>query len=277
LPRWLRILGLPLAGLLIFTFFVIRGFPYELLTERIAEQVGTLLDAQVSIAELSPRLQLAGPALEAGGVQVVWRDGGVLRLDRALLRPAWSLSWLKLQPAVYTEMEGPLGGIEGTLISGDGGVGGWDGQVRELDLSQLPAGALSGLTLSGWADAEIDVVLGDAGPDGTATFFAREGSILLPDVPMPLPFDVCKGELVFGGDAFLSVEAFTLEGPLLSADVSGSVASAPAFANAAIALDIEVSTEPAIRAVLQSAGIRVGRDGNASLKVTGTPSAPVVR
>jgi type II secretion system protein N len=277
LPRWLRILGLPLAGLLIVTFFVIGGFPYDLLGERIAERVGISLDAQVTIAELSPRLQLAGPALEAGGVLVVWNDGGVLRLDRALLRPAWSLSWLKLEPAVYTEIEGPFGGIEGTLVAGGSGAGSWSGQVRELDLTQLPAAAISGFSLSGFADAEIDVTIGEAGPDGTATFLAREGSIQLPDIPMPVPFDVCKGDLVFGGDAFLTVRELTLEGPLLSADVTGSIAPAPVFANARLALDLEVSAQPAIRAVLQSAGVRVGRDGRASLKVTGTPSAPVVR
>jgi type II secretion system protein N len=277
LPRWLRILGIPLAGLLIFTFFMIRGFPYDLLGDRIAEHVGTSLDAKVTIAELSPRLQLAGPALEAGGVLVLWNDGGVLRLDRALLRPAWSLSWLNLEPAFYTEIEGPLGSIKGTLIAGDSGILGWDGQVRELDLTQLPASAISGFSLSGFADAEINLRIGEAGPDGTATFLAREGSIQLPDIPMPVPFDVCKGDLVFGGDAFLSVRELTLEGPLLSADVTGQVASAPVFADARLALDVEVSAQPAIRAVLQSAGVRVGRDGKASLEITGTPRAPVVR
>lgn len=270
-------MGLPLAGVLVFAFFLIRGFPYDLLGERIARRAGAGLGAEVTIAELSPRLRLAGPALEADGVQVVWADGRLLRLDRALLRPAWSLSWLQLKPALYTEIEGPMGAVEGTLVAGDGGIDSWDGQVRDLDLAQLPAGAFPGYSLRGYADAEIDVALAESGPDGSATFLAREGSIQLPDVPMPVPFDVFKGDLVFGGDAFVSVDELSLEGPLLSAQVTGSIAPAPVFANARLALEVALEAQPAIRAVLQNAGVRVGRDGKASLQVTGTPSAPVVR
>lgn len=94
---------------------------------------------------------------------------------------------------------------------------------------------------------------------------------------MPVPFDVCKGNLRFGGDALLSVQKFDLEGPLISASATGTVAKAPDFSKAPLALDVEINAQPAIRAVLQSSGLRIGRDGSARLRVTGTPAAPVVR
>ena len=270
-------MGIPLAGVLLVLFFIYRGFPYAQLASTLETALGRRLAAQVVIRDLGPRLQWLGPGIEASGVRVAWNDGTALELDTAIIRPAWSLSWLRGAPAIHADLTGPFGNVSGTFVDGGASGAAWTGQVTELDLAQLPFEPWPGIQTRGWIDADIDVRLGEAGPEGSVHFLAKEGSVKLPDIPMPVPYDTCKGDLRLGDGAFVQIDALELVGPLLSADVTGQVGAAPRLDMAPLQLEVRLTAEPAIRAVLQAAGLRVDRDGSAQLRVTGTPATPILR
>jgi type II secretion system protein N len=264
------------AGLLLVGFFVYLGFPYERMRETLAARLEAATGAQIEIQELGPRLQLAGPGFETRGLRATLQDGAVVRLDRALLRPAWALSWLRGDPALYAELEGPSGEAAGTAVVT--GTRSWSGNLRNLDLAQVPvASFVPGARLSGRADARVDLEFAAEGPQGTVTFEAREGSLTLPDVPAPLPYARSVGELVFGGEHLLEVKSLELEGPLLSGKARGTVGRAPDFDSAPLELELEFEAQPAIRTAVQASGVRFGRDGMAKVRIGGTPNRTVVR
>lgn len=275
MPRLLRVVGLPLVGVLLVLFFVYLGFPYERLARVVATEAGRLLGARVDIQEVGPRLALTGPGFEARGVRASWENGRRLQLERAAVRPAWSLAWLRGTPALYAELESPLGTVEGTWVSD----GAWYGDVRALDLSAVPLEALwRGAGPEGRLDARVDLRWSESGPEGDVSFEAREGSLRLPDLPTALPYQRCRGVLVFGGESFVAVESFSLEGPLLSVKAKGTLGRAARFESSPLQLELELkATQPGIQSILRSAGLRLGRDGSARVRVTGTPSAPLLR
>ena len=68
-----------------------------------------------------------------------------------------------------------------------------------------------------------------------------------------------------------------VEGPLLSARVSGTLGHAARVEAAELKLDLDFTAQPALRGPLQSAGIALAADGSAKLQVTGTPGRPQIR
>ena len=94
---------------------------------------------------------------------------------------------------------------------------------------------------------------------------------------MALPYQHIQGELEFGGEAFATVKLLKLEGPVLNAEVTGTLGKARGFASARLALTARLDVKPPIRALFQSAGIRVSRDGSARIRISGTPAKPVLR
>jgi type II secretion system protein N len=274
LPRSAKTLGIPLAAVLLIASFIYLGFPYDRLADYIAAELGRDMGVRLAIREIGPRLQLAGPGLEAAGVGARWNDGRELQLDRALLRPAWSLSWLTGSPAIHLELVGPAGEAEGTLTLN--GAGAWDGELRQADLTALPISELwPGLEAKGPVDASVDLHLREGGPEGAISFEARDG--LLTVAGMTLPYERIQGELEFGGDAFASVKLLRLEGPDVTAEVTGALGKAQRFASAPLALTARLDVSPPIRTLFQAAGIRVSRDGTARIRISGTPAQPVVR
>ena len=274
-PRLLRSVGIPVAGILLVLFFVYLGFPYDTLAGRIATEAGRALGARVDIQEVGPRLSLAGPGFEVRGVRVVWPGSSPLQLQRAAVRPAWSLAWLQGDPALYAELESPAGAAEGVWRAS----GGWDGELRGLDLSALPVERfVPGLAPQGRLEARVDLRWNESGPEGRLAFEASEGSLLLPNMPMPLPYESCSGELVFGNESLVSVESFSLEGPLLAAQGTGRIGQAPSFGSAPLQLELQLTAkQPAVQSMLRSAGIQIDSSGSGSIRVTGTPSAPQLR
>ena len=75
----------------------------------------------------------------------------------------------------------------------------------------------------------------------------------------------------------IEVESLETQSSLFSAQVSGKVATAPSFADAPLNLQVKLQTDPAFSNALQDFGIRVSRDGKATLRIRGTPTAPVMR
>jgi hypothetical protein len=123
----------------------------------------------------------------------------------------------------------------------------------------------------------VDLQLQEDGPLGALAFEAHEGSLAAPGLGMALPYQHNQGELEFGGEAFATVKLLKLEGPVLNAEVTGTLGKARSFASARLALTARLDVKPAIRALFQSAGIRVSRDGSARIRISGTPAKPVLR
>jgi type II secretion system protein N len=277
LPRGLVWVGTPVAALLLFAFFVYLGFPYDRLAGWISWQVGQATGTHLIIGELRPRLGLL-PGFEAHDVRVMMPDGLQVDLTRAWLRPAWSWSWLRGVPALAGELEGDLGRAEGVAWLGE--RGGFEGELRQLDVSRLPLQAVleDGVSLRGRLDADVNLHFGQGGPVGQTHFVATQGSILHPALPVPLPFEALSGELEWGPDPLVKLASLRLEGPLVSGGGSGTIGRVDDLALAPLDLSVDIqSRDPNVRSLLQSVGARPGRDGSASFHLTGTLGDPVVR
>ena len=134
--RRLRSIGIPLACLVLVLVFLLVLFPYgrfrDVAVSRLAEATG----ASVSLDDLGGGLSIGGPALVATNLRFRWPDGGELLLERARVRPAWSFSWLRGQPALHLKLKGPAGRAAGTVRNGPDL--GFAGRVRGVELSLLP-------------------------------------------------------------------------------------------------------------------------------------------
>jgi type II secretion system protein N len=276
LPRPLLAIGVPCAGVLLIAFFLIRDFPYDLLGARVVRRIEHSQGAHLAIGELTPVMQLAGPALVATGVRATLSNGDLFQIDRALLRAAWSTSWLMGDPAVHLELEGPMGSAVGTLHWN--GSTAWKGTASDVAVSLPPvADLIPVVRLGGALDATIDVEIGELGSEGLIDFAVRDGSLSLPNIAVPLPFELFSGKLALGGDEFLTLESMKLEGAAVSGTGSGTIARAETFEQAPVSLEFELSIDAALSKKLRAAGIRVNRNGLTPVQVSGTVALPTTR
>jgi uncharacterized protein YhdP len=121
LPRVPLIVGLPVAAIVLVGVFVFLGFPYGALGDRISTEIQIATGARIDFQDIGPSFQLAGPGLEATGIRATLVDGQAYQIERAMLRPAWSLAWFRGMPALYVEIESELGErprSHGVLLSG---------------------------------------------------------------------------------------------------------------------------------------------------------------
>jgi len=277
LPRGLLLVGVPIAGVILVAFFFFLGFPWETLRELVASQASSATGTRIAIAELGPGFSPLGPALEARGVAATLPGGETLRLDRARVRPAWSLSWLRGDAALAVDLSAPEGRLRGTVYAGS--EPGFDGRIDELNLGRLPLSDVApDLALDGIATADVDVRNGERGPEGRVELHAVEGSVGVPGLPVALPFQSLDADATLGGDARLRLESFALAGPMLSADGEAVVASAPVFATAPLDATLHVDVhEASVRPMLRNLGVRLDAEGRAEVRLGGTLAAPTVR
>ena len=260
------------ALLLLTATFMYLRFPYERLAERIETELQATSGWEVSIANLAARPTLLGPGLSAGPVRAQ-RRGRTLSAQEAVVRPAWSLAWLKFAPAFHLDIRAAGARVEGVLTLSDPPQ--FAGEIVEADLGALVSGEQpQAVRLTGRADAEIDLVLTSEGPQGAVSLTALEGSFSHPIVPLPIPFDRVDAELAFGGDAWLTISSSDIQSPLLSGQALGTLGTPP---GGPIQLSLDLLPNPAAAAVLAQQGIRPGRDGRISLQVRGTAANPRLR
>jgi len=277
LPRGLLAVVLPLASLLLVVIFALILFPYgrfaHVLTARIAQATG----ASASLDTLEGGISVGGPSLRATGLLLRWPDGQELLLEGARMRPAWSLSWLRGEPALHLDTKGPAGSLAGTVWPGPGPA--FDGRARGIDLSLLPLDHLADpLPVLGTVDAEIDLRSGPNGPAGEVRFEAREGSIALPQVAFGIPFEKAHGELARSESGAVTVRELELSGPMLSAAVEGSIGPSRRPEDGALDLEMDLSVaDPALRSMIQPYGIRFDGKGAAHVRVSGTVANPFLR
>ncbi len=276
LPRPLIVIGVPCAGVLLVAFFLIRGFPYDKLGESIANRIEQSHGIQLAIGDVRPVLQLAGPALEGTQLRAKFPNRSPLQIDRALVRPAWALSWLTGEPALHVELESPSGRVEGTLRWN--GVASWVGTIRDARPEHPPiAGWIPTGGLTGVLEATLDVSVGELGLEGLVEFKVRDGSISLPGLAVPLPFEILKGAISLGGDAYARVTSLSFEGPDSSGSGSGTIGRAERLEQAPIGFEFVLDIKPSISRAVTAAGVKVNPGGDAVAKISGTVAKPKIR
>lgn len=273
--RLRRVLVLVAAYLALTGVFVCARFPVDRLTPQIAATASAATGAQVEIADLELDLIALLPALHARDVAVTTPGGTRLRLDRMRVRPAWSLSWLRGAPALVLSLRAGTGRVDGTLRLGR--TPGFSGDFEQLDLRLLPAAVLAdyGLSLDGQLGGELDLRLGELGPEGDLTLHAADGSLALPGLPIGMPFERIDAEATLGGEQLARIASLVVDGPMISLDASGTVGRGPAPALAPLALQGRLQVrDPALRTLVGDAGVALGPDGAADLAIGGTLAAP---
>ncbi len=270
-----RIALIALGCVLLTLFFIYRGFPYERLGESLARSLSRSTGSRVTIQGLGPHLQLAGPGVEMTGVRITSADGTSWSIDRARLRPAWSLSWLRLEPALHTRIEVPGGLAEGVFTLAEPLA--WRGRLSDVDLARLPVASLwPGAAFSGTLEGRIDLHSSPLGPDGIVRLEATGGTLSLPGVPAAVPFDQLTAALKLGEKFLFRIQSLRIQSPLFSASVKGSVLRGPSIAEAAVNLEIQLTVKQVLRPAFKDAKIRVSADGRATVRVGGTLVAPVI-
>ncbi len=275
LSRTARIAMIALGCALLTLFLIYRGFPYERLSESLARSLSRSSGARVTIQGLEPYLQLAGPGIEITGMRISTLDGTTWSIDRARVRPAWSLSWLRFEPAVHTRVEVPGGLAEGVFRLAEPLA--WQGRLSEVDLARLPVASLwPGAAFSGTLEGRVDLHSSPLGPDGIVRLEATDGTLSLPGVRAAVPFDQLTVALKLGENFLFRIQSLRIQSPLFSASVKGSVVRGRSIAEAAVNLQIQLTAEPAVRPALEAADIRVSADGRATVRVGGTLAEPVI-
>jgi type II secretion system protein N len=277
LPRGLVTIALPVASLALVVIFVLILFPYgrfhDILIARLAQATG----ASVSLDALEGGPSVGGPSLLATNLLLRWPDRRELLLERARMRPAWSFSWLRGEPALHLEMAGPAGSLAGTVWPTPGLA--FAGRARAIQLSLLPLDHLADpLPVLGRLDAEIDLRTGPKGPTGEIRFEAWDGSFALPQFPLGVSYEEAHGELERSESGSVTVREFELSGSMLSATAEGSIAASRRPEDGVLDLEVDlVVADPALRGMIEPYGIRFDPDGAAHLRVSGTVSRPLLQ
>jgi type II secretion system protein N len=271
-----QVVMIALGGLALTAILMIARFPYDRVALAIAQRVERETGARITVGPVSLALVRWGPGIAAQGVQIAQPDGTRLDLDRLGVRPALALAWLRGRPALATEVASARGGASGVLTFG--AEPGFAGKLKDVDLEQLPQSRIGApLQLKGRVDADLDVVVREAGPEGDVEFEAHDGMLSHPNLPMPIPFQTLTGEIALGGDAWAALRKFELSSALATGHATGSVGRSPQFASAPLRLEIDLTVSGAVQGSLRAQGVAIGSDGQIHLNVAGTPARPVVR
>jgi type II secretion system protein N len=277
LPRPLIAIGVPCAGVLLIAFFLIRGFPYDKLGELIAKRIEQSHGIHLVFGDVGPALQLAGLALEGTQLRVAFPNRSPQQIDRALIRPAWSLSWLAGEPAFHVELESPSGSADGTLRWND--VVSWVGTIRDARpelppiADWIPIGGFEGALA-----ATLDVSMGETGLEGLVEFEIRDGSTSMPGFSAPLPFENLTATVSLGGDAYVKLTSLSFEGPLASGSGSGKIGRAEPLEQAPIGFEFQVDIKPELaKAFTRKEHKKIDRNGSALIKISGTVAEPKIR
>jgi len=200
------------------------------------------------------------------------------RVERLTMRPAWSLQWFSGTPAVYLDLKSEIGNGKGTLTIGY--TGGWEGEIRGLQLGELPLDAvMQSFSLDGTLDADVD--LHGRTPDegggliGQVSFELKDGTVGGADLPLALPFDKLAGELQFLEQSVIRLVKLELAGPMLDAKAEGEIGGSDTAQERPLDLSIDYELhDPDLAAML---GLGGRRNGPQKLTVTGTLASPVFR
>lgn len=262
------------AALVLIGFFLARSFPTGALARRAEAELASATGAQVSVGAWHPSFGWRGPQARLERVEIRWPQSVPVRVDRIDVRPAWSLAWLG-GSAWALGLEGEFGSFAGTAVN-DGGLH-CEGELRDFDLRYLML-VTTMWQMEGRLDADLDVTQRDGRVDGQVALRGRDGMLRIPSIVAPIPFEVLDGRLRLGGDAFLTIEALDLAGPLATVKLTGRIGHAPIPDRAPLRFEGEIQVdEPGVRGAMGVQGLRFDPSGRARFQVHGTLAEPVLR
>lgn len=278
-PRSVRWPALALLALALTTLFAIWIFPYARLARAISARSEALVGIRLELGDLAPELGLAGPGLAATNVRATLPRGETLLLPRVFLRPALSLRWLRGAPSFAVDLDGGgLGTLDGEVAVGAGG--GFRGTLDGIALALLPLDqAVPGLSMEGRVSGDVDIATNDAGrPEGRLAFVASDGNLVGPGLPIAVPFARFEGDLELGGAVFAQVAKLELDGPMLFASATGTVALAEVAGQEPLDLALEIRPiGDDLAPILAGLGIPAQAGQTTKLRITGTLARPTFR
>jgi type II secretion system protein N len=227
--------------------------------------------ARVEIAELGLGVGWGGPEAVAHGLVLHWPGSEPLRLDRVGVRPAWTPAWLRGEPHWHVAASGPPG-----QFSGEVALDGIEGELTEVDSGALPWAVLGTIPpIAGRVSGLVDLSFRDGLVIGVADIVSDNGSVDFAGLPVAIPYESLAARVDLSPGE-LELTAARLAGPLITARFSGSATPGPgAPVSWPLALQVHIEqVDPALRNHLAPLGIRLDREGQASLQVSGSLGAP---
>jgi type II secretion system protein N len=257
----------------LFVGFVVARFPYERLLPAAEAAASNALGARVEIGRLGIGLGWGGPEAVGEALHLRWPGGDALRIERVGARPAWTLAWLGGRPRWYVTAAGPPGRFAGEVAPDR-----VDGAFEEVEVTALPWATFGGTPpLRGRLSGAADLTHEDGAWQGFADVTGENGTIDYAGLPVAIPYEHLAARIELSPGE-LALPAARLEGPLVTARFSGAATPGPGEpARWPLELRVEVErVDPALRSYLAPLGIRLDRQGQASLRVSGTLAAPIV-
>lgn len=273
MPGRSRRLAWALGIAALFLIFLAARFPYDRLLPRATTAAGAALGAEVTIASLGLGFGRGGPEAVARDLRLHWPGSLPLALERVAVRPAWSLDWLRGRPRWHLAAAGPPGRFDGTVAADR-----VDGRFAGIDVGALPWTALGASPpLDGPLSGSADLLATDGVWSGAIDLASEAGSVDFGGLPVAIPYQRLEGRILVD-PARIELRGARLEGPMVTAAFEGTATPRPGPSSSwPLALDVRIEhVDPALRQHLVPLGIRLDREGRATLHVSGTLAAPIL-
>lgn len=274
---FLRGMAIGVGCLLLIVFFAVLQFPWERLRPSAIVLLERGTGAQVELADLAMGWSWTGPTMTTEGLVLTWPGMDPLRVDAAELGPALSFSWLSGEPALTVDLALAGGTIRGTVWPL--GEIGFDGDFAGLLGSALPLPpGTDTLPLDGVLSGEADLRRRAGVWQGDLRLAGEDGSLLLPGVPIAIPFDQVEIEVHLDEGGAITIHQVRLDGPMASFDASGTIGAGASLELAPLALDVDLrGVASALQDSLRSQGIPLDGSGNGRATISGSLSRPILR
>ena len=276
---WTRAIQLALLAVALTTLFVALLFPYERIASSLSARATRWTGIELEFEEVGPTVSWRGLGLEATDVRATLPRGDSFVLPSVFLRPALSLRWLIGDPQLVFDIDGGvLGEVDGQIGLGSGGS--WNARLHDIRVGVLPlAQIVPGLALEGQLSGRFAFRRDDEGrPAGELDFDCREGSLMAPGLPLPVPFERLQGKIEFGGELAANIHALALSGPVISATLSGTVQRAPRPDAQPLEMAMQIQkVGRALQPLLLELGLELAEAGPTHLQIRGTLGRPTFR
>jgi type II secretion system protein N len=279
IPPMLMWIGFPFAGLLLTAMFVFLGFPYDELADLATRRVSQATQSDIRIGEVDARITIGGPGFRVRDISVTTASNESYRVASLSVRPAWSLSWLTARPALRIDAEAEVGNVSGVVKIGrippfDLDL---DLDLEAVDLSRLPIALPSDIALEGHVSGNLDMLMAEAGPDGSLDLEATSGTLSHPMLPIAVEYETLSAQVSMGGEQLVEIERLELDGPALAASITGTIGHGENPMEQALDVQIDLLIKDRMMlGMLRQLGVKLQPDGRTKLQVGGTAGRPAM-
>jgi type II secretion system protein N len=274
-PPMMMWIGFPFAGLVLTAMFVFLGFPYDELADLATLRVSQATRSDIRIGEVDARITIAGPGFRVWDISVTTASNESYRVTSLSIRPAWSLSWLTARPALRIDAEAELGNVSGIVKIGRNPA--FDLDLEAVDLSRLPIALPSDIALDGHVSGNLDLLMAEAGPNGSLDLEATSGILSHPMLPIEVEYETLRAQLSMGGEHFAEIQRLELDGPALAASITGTIGHGENPMEQALDVQIDLLIKDRMMlGMLRQFGVKLQPDGRTKLQVGGTAGRPAM-